>query len=74
MRICKICGDSEDRHHEADWLEIPNGCVCDWRTWDYDGKTKLPSICNEYKGDKKENCQTCEHDYECHIKKEVSLE
>ena len=65
-RVCKICGDFEEDHHDPDWLEIPAGCVCDWRTWDCDNKTKLPIACAEYKGDGKENCQTCEHDQACH--------
>lgn len=65
-RVCKICGDFEDEHHEPDYLEIPAGCVCDWRTWDYYNKTALPPACSEYKGDGKENCQTCEHDEACH--------
>ena len=68
MRICKICGAKEDEHHEPDWLKIPKGCVCDWRTWDYENRVKLPPACSEYKGDGKENCLTCEHDEECHNK------
>lgn len=71
-RVCKICGDFEDEHHEPDYLEIPAGCVCDWRTWDYDNKTALPPACSEYKGDGKENCQTCEHDKECHTPNDKS--
>lgn len=65
-RICKICGEPEDEHHEPDLLEIPAGCVCDWRTWDYDNRTKLPPACDKYEGDGKCNCQKCEHDAECH--------
>ena len=65
-RICKICGESEDDHHEPDWLWIPNGCVCDFRTWDYYERSQLPDPCSEYKGDGVENCQTCEHDKACH--------
>ncbi len=53
MRICKICGAKEDEHHEPDWLKIPKGCVCDWRTWDYDNKVKLPSARSKYEGDGK---------------------
>jgi hypothetical protein len=65
-RVCKICGQSEEEHHDPDWLEIPAGCVCDWGTWDYSGKTTLPPACKEYKGDGQKNCETCEHDKECH--------
>lgn len=66
MRICKICGEKEDEHHAPDWLEIPDGCVCDWGTWDFD-MAILPPVCNEYQGDGKENCRTCEHNKDCHV-------
>lgn len=66
MRICKICGENEKDHHEPDWLEVPEECVCDWRTWNYDNVTKLSLVCTKYKGDGKENCQECEHDKDCH--------
>lgn len=65
-RVCKTCGEPEETHHEPNWLELPDGCVCDWREWDYDRKTKLPPVCGEYKGDGSCNCETCEHDKECH--------
>ena len=68
MKICKICGEKEDEHHEPDWLEIPKGCVCDIWTWDYKNKVKLPPACPKYKGDGKQNCQNCEHDEGCHNK------
>lgn len=63
LRVCKICGDE---HHEPDYLEIPLGCVCDWKTWDYDGMTSLPPACDRYEGDGKQNCSKCEHDKACH--------
>jgi hypothetical protein len=66
MKVCKICGEKEEEHHEPDWLEIPAGCVCDWREWDYDDKTTLPPICEEHQGDPSKNCTRCEHDKECH--------
>jgi len=67
MKICKICGENENTHHEIDLLEIPEGCVCDWREWNYDAMTSLPPICTEYKGDGRSKCETCEHDKECHL-------
>jgi hypothetical protein len=69
-RVCKTCGVAEEDHHEPDWLELPDGCVCDWRSWDYSNKTVIPPVCGEYKGDGVENCETCEHDKECHAAKE----
>lgn len=72
-RICKICGEPEDEHHEPDWLEIPSGCVCDFRTWDYYDKTTLPLACDKYEGDGKQNCAKCEHDAECHASNDQSL-
>ena len=67
-RICKICGEPEDKHHKPDWLEIPDGCVCDWRTWEYEGETALLPICKDYQGDGKQRCLACAHDRECHAK------
>jgi hypothetical protein len=67
MKICKICGETEQKHHEIDWLEIPVGCVCDWREWNYHAMTSLPPVCTEYKGDGRSNCEICEHDQECHL-------
>jgi len=66
MRYCKVCGRTDNDHHEPDWIEIPAGCVCDWREWDYHKMSKLPLVCSEYEGDGTTNCQTCEHDKECH--------
>lgn len=66
MRFCKICGDKEEDHHEPDWLEIPKGCVCNWREWDYYKMISVPSVCGKYVGDGNTNCETCEHDLECH--------
>lgn len=69
MRICKICGELESNHHEPDWITItmPEGCVCDFRTWDYKRKSfKTSPACAEYMGNGEENCKKCEHDKECH--------
>ncbi len=66
MKVCKICGVQEDEHHEPDWLEIPDGCVCDWREWNYEDKTTLTPVCEEHQGDPKRNCKRCEHDKACH--------
>ena len=71
-RICKICGVSEEEHHDPDWLEIPDACVCDWRGWDYDSMTSLPPICGKYEGDGKHNCTVCEHDLACHERNETA--
>ena len=65
-KICKICGEAEETHHEPRWLEIPDGCVCDWRLWDDDSMTSIPPVCGEYEGYGKRPCMTCEHDKECH--------
>ena len=65
-RVCKICGELEENHHEPDWLGLPDGCVCDWRQWDYNDMESLPPVCGEYKGDGACNCETCEHDKACH--------
>ena len=65
-RVCKICGAFEFDHHEPDYLEIPAGCVCDWKTWDYYDKSSLPPACEKYEGDGEQNCEKCEHDKACH--------
>jgi hypothetical protein len=63
-RICKVCG--EENHHEPEWLTIPDGCVCDWREWDWGKLDAIPPACAEYVGDGSDNCQRCEHDPDCH--------
>lgn len=67
-RVCKVCGEFEEDHHIPDWLEIPDGCVCNWREWDFENMKSLPPICEEYKGNGTLNCERCEHDKECHEK------
>jgi len=61
-RVCKICGETEQEHHDPDWLEIQDRCVCDWREWDYDKMERLPPVCEEFVGDERYGCQRCEHD------------
>ena len=62
-RICRNCLRAEEEHCFFQPIEIPNGCVCDPRTW-------LPNdigpICRKYKGNGTESCSDCEHDKECH--------
>lgn len=65
-RICKICFEPEEAHHTPEWIEQPDGCVCDIGTWDYHNMAKLPPACEEYIGDGIENCTRCEHDKDCH--------
>jgi hypothetical protein len=63
-RVCKVCGETD--HHEPEWLEIPDGCVCDWREWNWAQLDALPPACAKYVGNGRTNCQRCEHDAECH--------
>lgn len=67
-RICKICGEPESVHHSPDFIEMPDGCVCDFRSWDYVNLKKIPAVCSKYIGNGKENCKVCEHDKGCHGK------
>ena len=69
MRCCKLCGVWESEHHEPDWIEVPDGCVCDPLEWNINLKA-VPPVCAEYVGDGRTNCLRCEHDRECHVKKE----
>ena len=50
--------------------DIVNHCVC-WEEWSGD----ITPICDEYTPDwsGNEQCQTCEHDYECHVNKEKEV-
>jgi hypothetical protein len=62
-RVCKFCGVFEEDHHEPYWLEIPDGCVCDWREWDaYDA---IPPVCSNFTA-LGSRCVNCEHDKACH--------
>jgi hypothetical protein len=62
-RVCRFCGEPEDEHHEPEWIEVPDGCVCNPLTWD---KDVIPPSCAEYVGNGRTNCERCEHDKECH--------
>ena len=63
MNKCIHCGLEESEHHAFVGKIMPTGCVCDSSGWLTD---KIPSICDEYKGDGYNNCDHCEHDKECH--------
>jgi hypothetical protein len=67
MKLCKICGEKFGEHHDHDWIEIPEGCVCDWREWNYEDRNALPPVCTEY-NDRGfgGTCGNCEHDKACH--------
>jgi hypothetical protein len=67
MKICKVCGETQEEHHIPDWLEIPAGCVCNWREWDFERLSSLPPVCDHYEGNGTQNCSRCEHDKECHV-------
>ena len=64
--------ETEENHHEPDWIDKPGTCVCDVFTWDLDkiwdlDKLKIiPPACNNYDGDGEQNCKNCEHDERCH--------
>ena len=61
-RYCKICGELENDHHTPDWIEVPDGCVCDPMTWE----DNIPAPCEKYAGNGVQNCLKCEHDKACH--------
>lgn len=65
-RICKICGNPEEDHHEPEYITIPAGCVCEIMEWNLTGKTAMPPVCESYKGTGNTHCDNCEHDKECH--------
>lgn len=54
------CGTCTCKHS----AQRPPGCVCNAGEWG--DPTHLPPICDEHKGDRDENCDECEHDFECH--------
>lgn len=64
--ICSICGKGKCEHHTFVAVEKPKGCICDHNDWRH--PDKIPPVCNEYSGDGYENCDSCEHDKECHKK------
>lgn len=65
-KVCKICGEDEDAHHEPEWIEVPDNCCCATLEWDLDKLDKIPDVCGEYLGNGTYPCLTCDHDKECH--------
>jgi hypothetical protein len=65
-RLCHVCGDDEDAHHEFTPIIPPKGCVCDPREWG--NPLKIPAICAKYEGEVAEGdlCEKCEHEKACH--------
>lgn len=58
-RYCHSCGQElpqEFRHP---------GCVCDLGEWGVKPE-EIPAPCAAHVGEPGENCETCEHDFECH--------
>ena len=67
-QACRLCGLSEDEHHEFSSLDMPPGCVCDPGTWT--AQTVKP-VCQVFIGEDSSYCATCEHDKACHQLQEV---
>ena len=63
-RQCATCAGWECDHHEFIPVDRPAGCICDAMEWR--DPEKIPPVCNQYVGDGKCSCHTCEHDKECH--------
>lgn len=58
---CIHCGRRADDHCIFDASRVPYGCRCDYRSW-----AGVPGpICAAYVGGGKD-CETCEHNKECH--------
>jgi hypothetical protein len=62
--LCIHCGQPQSEHHEYETAKRPAGCVCDANTWQ--DRTSIPAVCEEHVGGHYENCERCEHDFECH--------
>lgn len=63
MKRCRICGLTEAEHHDPDWIEQPEGCVCHLATWNCD---VIPPVCDNLREDLTFYCPDCEHSVECH--------
>lgn len=65
IKVCKICGVEEDKHHEPSWILKPDNCVCNVFTWETEILKEIPPICNKFFGFGNV-CSNCNHDRECH--------
>lgn len=61
---CGHCGLEEHAHHAFAPIKRPASCVCDWREWG--DQFGIRDVCAAHVGDPSKNCETCEHDMECH--------
>lgn len=60
---CVHCGRRADEHCIFEAAKVPDGCRCDYRSWD-----GIPGpICDKFEGhDDGKHCENCEHNRECH--------
>lgn len=62
---CVICGEYEEDHHVFTPPNRPSkSCCCNPKDWS--DPEEIPAVCGKFVGDRSGNCETCEHDYECH--------
>lgn len=65
---CIHCGEVAEQHHEFEPPKRASAtCCCDAREWA--DPTDIPVVCAAFVGDPARNCETCEHNIECHAAK-----
>lgn len=62
LDCCVECGLTEDEHHDFAPVELPDSCVCDFKTWG----DRITPVCDAFLGAADQYCLTCEHDLACH--------
>ena len=65
-RQCASCGDYECGHHKfVPVVRMTGKCCCESSEWI--DPANIPAACGKFAGDVGSYCETCEHDYECHV-------
>lgn len=65
--ICASCLRPRHEHCIFVDIELPTGCKCE-EIGGWSDLKNIPPVCDKYKGDPEELCDTCEHEFICHKK------
>ncbi len=66
---CLDCGEVLADHHEFRSRLMPEFCQCQGRDWDRG--SRIPAVCKDFAPGEWGNCDTCEHEDDCHAARQA---